>query len=186
MAKTLQAAARSRETRAELLDAGLRAADELGVRGLSVNAIVAEASRSKGAFFHHFPDRESYLVELHRRLHDAMEAEMRALGEDLPPGRERLEIVARVYLDTFLERPGVRAFLLEARGDPSVKREIARRNEHGGEILAADFEALGYGQPARAARLWVAALAEAGVVELELGRRDDETRQALVELAVRR
>jgi AcrR family transcriptional regulator len=185
VAKTLQADARSRETRAELLDAGLRAADELGVRGLSVNAIVAEASRSKGAFFHHFPDRESYLVELHRRLHDDMEVEMRVLGEDLPRGRDRLEIVARVYLDTFLERPGVRAFLLEARGEPAIKREIARRNEHGAGVLSEDFEALGYRNPVRAARLWIAALAEVGVVELERGSRDDDSRQALEELALK-
>jgi TetR/AcrR family transcriptional regulator, transcriptional repressor for nem operon len=165
------------------LDAGLRAADELGVRGLSVNAIVAEASRSKGAFFHHFPDRESYLVELHRRLHDEMEAEMRALGEGLPAGFERLEIVVRVYLDTFLARPGVRAFLLEARGESAIKREIAERNEHGAGILAEDFQALGWSNPGRAARLWIAALAEAGVVELELGRRDAPTRHALLALA---
>jgi AcrR family transcriptional regulator len=183
MAKTLQAEARSRQTREELLDAGLRAADELGVRGLSVNAIVAEASRSKGAFFHHFSDRESYLVELHRRLHDEMTAEMNALGEGLPPGRERLLMVARVYLDTFLERPGVRAFLLEARGEPVIRGEIAARNERAAQILAPEFEALGWKYPARVARLWVAAMAEAGVVELELGRRDDATRGALASLA---
>ena len=144
---------------------------------------MAEASRSKGAFFHHFPDRESYLVELHRRLHDEMEAEMRALGEDLPPGHERLEIVARVYLDTFVERPGVRAFLLEARGEPAIKREIAERNERGAGILAPDFEALGWKHARQMARLWVAALAEAGVMELELGRRDDASREALAALA---
>ena len=183
MAKTLQADTRSRDTRAELLDAGLRAADELGVRGLSVNAIVAEASRSKGAFFHHFPDRDSYLVELHRRLHDEMEQEMRALGGHLPFGGERLAVVVRVYLDTFLERPGVRAFLLEARGEPAVKREISRRNEHAADVLAPDFQALGWRNPGRMARLWTAALAEAGIIELELGRRDHETRQALEDLA---
>lgn len=180
------AESRSRETRAELLDAGLRAAEELGVGGLSVNAIVAEAARSKGAFFHHFPDRESYLVELHRRVHDEMEAEMWALAEGLPPGGQRLEIVARVYLDTFLQRPGVRAFLLEARGEPAIKREIARRNERGGEILAEDFEALGGANTQRTARLWIAALAEVGVIELDLGRRDDQAREALLALATRR
>ena len=186
MARTLQADARSRQTREELLDAGLRGADELGVRGLSVNAIVAEASRSKGAFFHHFPDRESYLVELHRSLHDDMEAEMRELADGLSPGGQRLEIVAQVYLDTFLRRPGVRAFLLEARGEPAIKREIARRNERGGDILAEDFEALGWGNAQRAARLWIAALAEVGVIELDLGRRDDQAREALLSLAARR
>jgi TetR/AcrR family transcriptional regulator, transcriptional repressor for nem operon len=184
MARTLQAAVLSRQTREELLEAGLRLADELGVRGLSVNAIVEEAARSKGAFFHHFPDRESYLVELHRRIHDEMTAEMNALGEDLPLGRERLAIVVRVYLDTFLARPGVRAFLFEARGEPAIRDEIARRNVLGAETLAADFEALGWRDPVRVARLWIGALAEAGVVELQLGHRDEGTREALTGLAL--
>jgi TetR/AcrR family transcriptional repressor of nem operon len=183
MARTLQAAVLSRQTREELLEAGLRLADELGVRGLSVNAIVAEAARSKGAFFHHFRDRESYLVELHRRLHDDMTAEMEARGEGLPPGRERLLVVVQVYLDTFLARPGVRAFLFEARGEPAIRNEIARRNERGAQLLAPEFEALGWKHPESAARLWIGALAEAGVAELELGRRDDAARESLVALA---
>lgn len=183
MARTLVAESRSRETRAGLLEAGLRAADDLGVRGLSVNAIVAEAARSKGAFFHHFPDRESYLVELHRRVHDEMETEMRELGEGLPPGRGRLEIVAQVYLDTFLRRRGVRAFLFEARGEPAIKREIARRNVRGSGILEEDFEALGWANPKQVARLWIAALAEVGVIELDLGRRKNRARRALIDLA---
>ena len=183
MARTLQAAVLSHQTREELLEAGLRLADELGIRGLSVNAIVGEAARSKGAFFHHFPDRESYLVELHRRLHDDMRAEMEARGEGLAPGRDRLAIVAAVYLDTFLSHPGVRAFLLETRGEPAIRGEIARRNQLSAEILAVDFEALGWKHPARAARLWIAAMADVGVIELEQGRRDDASREVLDALA---
>jgi AcrR family transcriptional regulator len=184
VARTNQAAARSETTRGDLLEAGLRLADELGVRGLSVNAIVAEASRSKGAFFHHFPDRDSYLVELHRRLHDDMWSRMYELAGEMAPGAERLRIVADVYLDTFLDRRGVRALLLEARGEPAIKAEIADRNTRGGEILADDFVALGWGDPARAARLWIAALAEVGIVEFELGHRDRASRRALEALAV--
>ncbi len=184
MARTNQAASRSETTRGDLLDAGLRLADEHGVRGMSVNAIVAEASRSKGAFFHHFPDRDSYLVELHRRLHDEMWSRMWELAGDMRPGPERLRIVAEVYLDTFLARRGVRALLLEARGEPAIRAEIADRNTRGADILEDDFEALGWTEPARAARLWIAALAEVGIVEFERGRRDRASRRALDELAV--
>lgn len=184
VARTNQATARSEATRGDLLDAGMRLADELGVRGLSVNAIVAEASRSKGAFFHHFPDRDSYLVELHRRLHDDMWTRMRELAGDMPPGPERLRIVADVYLDTFLERRGVRAMLLEARAEPAIRIEIADRNTRGAEIIADDFTTLGWTDPARPARLWIAALAEVGIVEFERGRRDRASRRALAALAV--
>ena len=184
VARTNQAAARSETTRADLFEAGLRVVDELGVRGLSVNAVVAEAARSKGAFFHHFPDRDSYLVELHRRLHDEMWARMRELGGDLEPGLERLRVVAEVYLDTFLARRGVRAVLLEARTEPAIRAEIADRNTRGGQMLAEDFAALGWPDPARAARLWIAALAEVGIAEFERGRRDRASRRALDALAV--
>jgi AcrR family transcriptional regulator len=184
VARTNQAAARSESTRGDLLDAGLRLADELGVRGLSVNAIVAEASRSKGAFFHHFADRDSYLVELHQRLHDDMWARMRELGGDLEPGAERLRLVAEVYLDTFLARRGTRALLFEARAEPAIRAEIAARTSRGAEILEEDFRALGWSDPARPARLWVAAMAEAGIVEFELGHRDQASRRALEALAV--
>jgi hypothetical protein len=51
--------ARSSET-------GLVLAEDLGLDGLSVNAVVAAAGVSKGTFFHHFPDRVSYLLALHR------------------------------------------------------------------------------------------------------------------------
>jgi TetR/AcrR family transcriptional regulator, transcriptional repressor for nem operon len=149
-----------------------------------VNAVVAAASRSKGAFFHHFPDRDSYLVELHRRLHDDMWGRMYELGGDLKPGAERLRLIADVYLDTFLEHRGTRALLLEARAEPAIKAEIADRNTRGAEILADDFAALGWADPARPARLWIAALAEVGIVEFELGKRDRASRRALEGLAV--
>jgi AcrR family transcriptional regulator len=184
VARTNQATARSESTRGDLLDAGLRLADELGVRGLSVNAIVAEASRSKGAFFHHFPDRDSYLVELHRRLHDDMWGRMRELGGAMVPGADRLRLVAEVYLDSFLEHRGTRALLLEARAEPAIRAEIAERNTTGAEILAEDFAALGWSDPARPARLWIAAMAEAGIAEFELGHRDRASRRALEALAV--
>ena len=184
MAKTNQAAARSATTRADLLDAGLRLADDVGVRGLSVNAIVAEASRSKGAFFHHFPDRDSYMVELHRRLHDDMWSRMYELAGDMDPGADRLGIVAKVYLDTFLAHRGVRALLLEARAEPAIRGEIADRNSRGAEILAEDFAALGWSEPVHPARLWIAAMAEAGIVKFERGRRDRASRRALEALAV--
>ena len=72
--KRVQAAARTREN---LLQAGLALAERLGLEGLSVNAVVDAAGVSKGTFFHHFRDRVSYLVALHRRFHDSPQAPAR-------------------------------------------------------------------------------------------------------------
>ena len=54
--------AAAQQTRANLIETGLVLAEELGLEGLSVNAVVSAAGVSKGTFFHHFSDRVTYLV----------------------------------------------------------------------------------------------------------------------------
>lgn len=98
-----EAAARTRES---LLDAGVRLARTTGLAGLSVNRIVEEAGVSKGAFFHHFPDRASYLLVLHRDFHDRILAEARAVLGDAQPGADRLLRATRTYLDACLRERG--------------------------------------------------------------------------------
>src|SRR5437773_1229323 len=73
------AAMRTRDPDAKreaLLDAGATLADELGLGQLSVNRIIATAGVAKGSFFHHFGDRAGFFVELHRRFHDRLAAEI--------------------------------------------------------------------------------------------------------------
>ena len=90
--RTLRTIAAER-TRGKLIETGLELAEELGLEGLSVNAVVAGAGVSKGTFFHHFPDRTAYLVALHRRFHDALADEFwwrsRAWHRDANGSRRR-------------------------------------------------------------------------------------------------
>src|ERR1700735_5794502 len=79
--------ARTREAR---IDAGLRMAERTGLSGLSVNLIVQDAGVAKGTFFHHFGDRASYLLALHREFHERLAAQIQAVIADMPPGRDRL------------------------------------------------------------------------------------------------
>jgi TetR/AcrR family transcriptional repressor of nem operon len=167
------------QTRAKLIETGLVLAERLGLERLSVNAIVAEAGVSKGSFFHHFSDRTSYLVALHRRFHDALADEISAVIEPMAPGRERLSAVATTYLDGCLRDRGVKALLLEARGHRPIAEEVLRRNAASVAVVAADFEAIGRPYPRQSARLWVAATAECALMELEFGRADREARAAL-------
>ena len=110
------------ETRQRLIDAGLRLAEQTGLMGLSVNLLVEEAGVSKGSFFHHFGDRASYVMALHREFHDRLFAQIQKRWQTLSPGADRLDAIARTYLDTCLEHRGVRALLLEARADPTDRR----------------------------------------------------------------
>src|ERR1700747_3073808 len=86
-------------TRQALLDVGLRLAESTGLSRLSVNLIVAEAGVAKGTFFHHFGDRASYLLALHREFHERLAAQMQAAITGIPPGRRRLSVGANTYLD---------------------------------------------------------------------------------------
>jgi AcrR family transcriptional regulator len=174
--------AAAQQTRTNLIETGLVLAEDLGLEGLSVNAVVAAAGVSKGTFFHHFPDRVSYLVALHRRFHDALFEEVTAVIGDLEPGRGRLAAAARVYLDACLRDRGVKALLLEARGHLPIADEVMRRNRMNVDVVAADFAALGRSHPRDAARLWVAATAECALIELERGRRVNGARAALRDL----
>lgn len=166
-------------TRTNLIETGLVLAEDLGLEGLSVNAVVAAAGVSKGTFFHHFPDRVSYLVALHRRFHDVLFDEVMSAIEAMTPGRDRLGVAARTYLDGCLRDRGVKALLLEARGHLPIAEEVTRRNRMNVDVVAADFEALGAAHPRAAARLWIAATAECALMELEGGQPDSDARAAL-------
>jgi TetR/AcrR family transcriptional regulator, transcriptional repressor for nem operon len=159
-----EAMARTRES---LIDAGLRLAERTGLSGLSVNLIVGEAGVAKGTFFHHFGDRASYLLALHREFHERLSAQVQAAIDGMPPGRKRLTAVADTYLDGCLRDRGVRALLLEARAEPAVTEEIARRNHASAELFRPDFAALKRPHPYESAQLWIGMLAEAALIEYQ-------------------
>lgn len=169
------------ETRAKLIDSGLRLAERTGLTGLSVNLLVDEAGVSKGSFFHHFGDRSTYLLALHREFHDRIAERIDTAVAGLPPGRDRLIAGARVYLDTCLEQRGIRALLLEARAEPAVADEITRRNGEFAAKCAADFQALRRRHPLESAQLWVAMTAEAALIELADRGRAASVRAALAD-----
>ena len=167
------------KTREALIDAGLRLAERTGLAGLSVNLIVQEAGVAKGTFFHHFGDRASYLLALHREFHERLITQIQAAIDGMPPGRRRLTCVAHTYLDGCLRDRGVRALLLEARAEPAVTEEIARRNHASAELCEADFVALKRPHPYESAQLWVGMAAEAALIEHQAGKALPAVRKAL-------
>lgn len=172
-------------TRRRLMDAGLRLAESTGLEGLSVNLLVDAAGVSKGTFFHHFGDRTTYLVELHREFHDRLLDDVGRVADALPPGRDRLITVAQAYLDACLRYRGVKALLLEARTSTAIVDEVARRNVHTSHLIAGDFRAMGWRKPLPAARLWISMTAECALIELEHGRKNAAARDALAQFLIR-
>jgi AcrR family transcriptional regulator len=166
-------------TRESLIDAGLRLAERTGLAALSVNLIVGEAGVAKGTFFHHFGDRASYLLALHREFHERLATQIQAAIDGMPPGRRRLAAVANTYLDGCLRDRGVRALLLEARAEPAVTDEIARRNKAGAQLFRPDFAALKRPHPYESAQLWVGMLAEAALIEYQAAKALPALREAV-------
>lgn len=159
--------ARSAEPgRTALLDAGASLADSSGLRGLSVNAIVAAAGMAKGSFYQHFPSRKEYVVALHRRYHDQITEHVLAAVGQLPHGADRLRIGVDAFLDACLETKGTKAFLAQARTETDLLEEVQARNALIGAQLAADMAALGADQPDAKAHLVVAMVADISLQEL--------------------
>jgi TetR/AcrR family transcriptional repressor of nem operon len=172
-------AASAARTRLAMIEAGLRLAERTGLAGLSINLLVDEAQVSKGTFFHHFGDRASYLLALHREFHDRLLSEIARVTAGMPPGRERLIKSAATYLDGCLRDRGVRALLLEARAEPAIADEIGARNVSTARIVEADFKAMGWRHPLECAQLWIGMTVEAALLELKAGKRTPAVRTAL-------
>lgn len=171
-----EAMARTREA---LIDAGLRLAERTGLAGLSVNLVVQDAGVAKGTFFHHFGDRASYLLALHREFHDRLAAQMQAAVVGVPAGRTRLITGANACLDGCLRDRGVRALLLEARAEPAVIDEIRQRNHVNADLCRPDFAALKHRHPYESAQLWVGMVAEAALIEHQAAAALPAIREAL-------
>lgn len=166
-------------TRNALLEAGIRLADSGGLAGLSVNRIVDEAEVSKGSFFHHFGDRAAYLAALHRDFHDRILTETLTVIGDAAPGKSRLALASRAYLDCFLRNRAVRALLLEARAEPAINDAVRQRNNNTAELIEPDFSAMAWSHPRAAAQLWIGMTAEAAVLEFEAGHLLQDLRASL-------
>lgn len=173
--------------RTALLEAGRRLlsdrADGRSLSRLSVNAVVAEASMSKGAFFQHFPTRSAYMLTLHARFHDHLWERVRSVTDGIAPGRERLERGIGTYLDVCRELALTKAFLFQSRADIDLCDAVAEQNRRFAHLAARDLAAIGRQDPGSIARLVVAAVAEVAIAEAATGRRDARLRRALSALS---
>lgn len=168
--------------RTALLDAGTRflaASESRGWSGLSANAVVSEAAMSKGAFFHHFPTRKDFVVELHTRFHLDVSSTIDVAIRSMSPSADRLAAGINAYLNFCLTRAEAKAFLFEARADVDLRESVSTMNKHFASLMEADLKATGWKNPKEMAHLVVAAVAEVALFENEIRRASRRHRQAL-------
>ena len=168
-----------RNTRDLLLDAGEAVIERLGMTGLSVNHVVAEAGVAKGTFYVHFADRETFIEALHARFYARVDAAMNAATANVPPGRDLLWAAVGAYLDTCLEGRAVKALVMEMRGQGAETDSMNSRLQGFAEAAAPSLKAIGWREPKVAARLMVAMTSEVALMELEAGKRVPAARRSL-------
>jgi len=102
-ARTRSASRRGREpsnTRQALLKSALALFDRLGYDATSVQQIVDDAHRTKGAFYHHWESKEALLRDLHEEfIDDQLERARAVIGRDLPPEEMLRELVTEVLME---------------------------------------------------------------------------------------
>ncbi len=131
---------RSVETRQLLLDTAYRIFAERGYGQVSVDAIIAEAALSKGAFYHHFYSKEALfnaLIEI--RMRDCSEQMAGAVGS-APSLRGAVEGLAHVGIQSLRDDPHwLRLYLefwLQASRDPIARKMVARAMKQCRDLIA--------------------------------------------------
>ncbi len=165
-------------THEDLLNAAMRVAERTGLDGLSVNEVTREAGVAKGTFYLHFADRDTLLVRLHQRFHDELLEGIVERTASLEPGADRAQARITAFLNGCRQQVAVRAILLQARSQPAIMSEVARRNSEAAALLLDDLIGrIEY--PAETAVLLVAATAEVALNELQAGSDLPRLRAAL-------
>ena len=91
---------RSEETRSQILEAALDLFSHAGYDATSVDAVCAQASVSKGAFYHHFPSKQAVFLQL-------LENWLAGLDTRFAAAREETENVTQFFANISATLPGI-------------------------------------------------------------------------------
>ncbi|MGH2586502.1 MAG: TetR/AcrR family transcriptional regulator [Dehalococcoidia bacterium] len=104
-------AERSETTRRKLLDTARALFAERGYDATPIEEILHRTGLSKGAFYHHFPDKRKLLDAVYEELEQELTAMLSGVGRDLPDPIARIDRGCQVFLDACLD-PVVRQIAL--------------------------------------------------------------------------
>jgi len=160
---------RSEETRARIVQSALRLFADQGYDATGVAEICERSEVSKGAFYHHFPSKQSVFLELLKQWLEGLDREMGKAMSASASVPEGLIAMAGQMKGVFAAADGRLPLFLEfwqqARRDPAVWKELIA--------------------PYRRYRDFFATIVQAGIAEGSLRRVDAKAAgQALVALAV--
>jgi AcrR family transcriptional regulator len=166
--------------RARLLDAADALAQQRGWTGLAPEQICDAAKVPAANFAAHFADTGAYLSAAQQRFMDGIRDRIVERTAQVPAGFDRLRAASEIYLDGCLAHNDLRRWLIEARLTlPALAEGLARQNQVYAMVMAAEFERLGWPQPKAAARLYLAMMMEAGLLEFRAAGAVTDVRETL-------
>jgi TetR/AcrR family transcriptional repressor of nem operon len=181
-AEGLPVTPKGRRTREALIGAGETVAEQAGLAGLNVAAVAQQAGVAKGTFYLYFEDREAFIDALHQRFYaQVTDAVSRAVA-DLPPGRELLLAAIEAYLDVCLRNRAVKALVFETRAQSALTTTMEDREALFARLAEPSVRAIGMAPAPIAARLIVALISEAALIEMEAGRKVGGARKSIATL----
>jgi AcrR family transcriptional regulator len=108
-------------TRERLIDAAVRLLSRPGGGQASIESIAAEAGLTKGAFYHHFADRDEFVRAVARRVSPVDEMRARLEPKMDAPAREGLIAIAGAYYDMIRARADlIRNLATNSANDPEL------------------------------------------------------------------
>ncbi|TJY58810.1 hypothetical protein E4T66_14505 [Sinimarinibacterium sp. CAU 1509] len=146
---------------------------------LTVDRLCAAANCRDSEFNREFGSLDAYLVELQRRFDRQIVDHVVAVTSGTRPGLMRIQLATETFLSACLEHRDLHGWLVQARHRPALQDRLRSRNRGYALIFGAEMSALGWPDPAAAARLYMSMVNEAAVVEHRAGRMQPALREAL-------
>jgi len=134
---------RSEETRGRILDAAVRKFAIAGYDAASVDDICAEAGVSKGAFYHHFPTKQSVFLALMNGWLNMIDVGMEAVHQETIPETliQMTNLLPGVFAAAEDRLPMFLEFWLQASRDETIWKAIIAPYRHYQEHFAKLVEA---------------------------------------------
>ena len=108
-----------------ILEAAAAVLLKAGARGLTIDAVAAEAGLSKGGVLHHYASKEALILALVARKLAQLREELAACESDIPPGPSRLPraMVAHIRGHYCDDDESSQALLLASMESPEAQKD---------------------------------------------------------------
>lgn len=142
-------------------------------------AVAEQAHVAKGTFYLYFEDREVFVDALHQRFYAQVTEAVTTAVAGLSPGRELLLAAIDAYLDVCLRNRAVKALVFETRTQAALTTTMEDREALFTRLAEPSMRVLGMTPANTSARLLVAMISEAALIEMENGRKTPGVRKTV-------